>query len=59
MFGTLNKLRGKYNPGPKVRKQPNLQWLNIPQDTAKKKYKEFAGTRVKACAKCIKAFSKS
>ncbi|MDD5146125.1 MAG: hypothetical protein PHN39_00010 [Candidatus Pacebacteria bacterium] len=59
LFGHFNKLRGKYNPAPKIRKQPNLQWLNVPKDTSKKKYKPFAGERVTACTKCIKALSKS
>ena len=43
----LNKLRGKYNPSPKKRKYPNLQWVKLPN-----------GKRVKACAKCIKATTK-
>jgi len=59
LFGHYTKLRGKYNPSlNKIRKQPNLQWLTIASDTTKKKYKALAGQRVKACTKCIKAFSK-
>ncbi len=54
----IKKLRGKYNPTVKKRKQPNLQWLNIPSDIKKEPYKEFAGKRVLACAKCIKAMRK-
>ena len=42
------KLRGKYNPTIKRRKQPNLQWAILP-----------SGKRVKACAKCIKASAKT
>lgn len=42
------KLRGKYNPTPKTRKHPNLQWVTL---SSKK--------RVKACAKCIKALDKN
>jgi ribosomal protein L28 len=47
MTWKLKKLRGKYNPTAKKRKQPNLQWVKLP-----------SGKRVKACAKCIKALSK-
>ena len=43
-----NKLRGKYNPAGKKRKYPNLQWVFI-----------SAGKRIRACAKCIKAMSKT
>lgn len=43
-----NKLRGKYNPTAKKRKYPNLQWVLLASEK----------TRVKACAKCIKALSK-
>jgi len=42
------KLRGKYNPTIKKRKYPNLQWVRL-----------ASGKRVKACAKCIKALSKT
>ncbi|HNP79436.1 MAG TPA: hypothetical protein PKI00_01125 [Candidatus Pacearchaeota archaeon] len=52
------KLISRYNPGPKKRKYPNLQWVSIPLGTTKKKYKEFAGQRIIACAKCIKALGK-
>lgn len=58
MVGKLNKLRGKYNPAPKKRKQPNLQWVAIPLDIKRKKFKKFKGQRIKACAKCIKTLSK-
>ena len=44
-----NKLRGKYNPTDKKRKYPNLQWVLL---TSGK-------TRIKACAKCIKAMAKT
>jgi ribosomal protein L28 len=57
MARKLNKLRGKYNPSPKKRKYPNLQWVKIPMD-AGPKFKEFYGKRIKACAKCIKSLSK-
>ncbi len=52
------KLRGKYNPTTKKRKYPNLQWVRIPADIKKEKYKKFAGKRIKACTKCIKALYK-
>ena len=51
------KLRGKYNPTKKYKKYPNLQWVNVPADTAMA-FKDFAEKRVKACAKCIKAIGK-
>ena len=46
------KLRGKYNPTVKKRKQPNLQWVTLPNSTNSPK------KRVKACTKCIKALAK-
>lgn len=58
MVGKLKKLRGKYNPTIRKRKYPNLQWMKIPLDIKKPAYKKFAGKRVLACTKCIKAFSK-
>jgi len=58
MFGKLNKLRGKYNPAPRIRKYPNLQWLTVPENITKKEYKPFAGQRILTCAKCIKTLSK-
>lgn len=48
----------KYNPGPKTRKYPNLHKLLVPANTTKKTYKPFAGQKVMACAKCIKALGK-
>jgi len=58
MTWRLVKLRGKYNPTTKVRKYPNLQWVRIPVDIKKERYKAFAGKRILACAKCIKAIGK-
>jgi len=58
MATVLVKLRGKYNPTTKKRKYPNLQWVTVPVGTTKKKYKDFAGKRILACAKCIKALAK-
>ena len=52
------KLRGKYNPTVKRSKKPNLQWVFVPSQIKKKKYKKFAGKRILACAKCIKAIGK-
>ncbi len=57
MVWKRKKLRGRYNPTVKKRKYPNLQWVKIPFGL-KKKYKEFAGKRVLACTKCIKAMAK-
>lgn len=62
LFGKYNKLRGKYNPAPKVRKYPNLQWVRVaknPQEITNKKFRPFAGQRILACAKCIKSLSKT
>ncbi|PIS17485.1 MAG: 50S ribosomal protein L28 [Candidatus Nealsonbacteria bacterium CG09_land_8_20_14_0_10_42_14] len=47
MVWKLKKLRGKYNPTIKKRKQPNLQWATL-----------SSGKRVKACTKCIKTLGK-
>ena len=58
MVQKRKKLRGKYNPTIKKRKYPNLQWVRIPLDIKKKAYKKFAGKRILACAKCIKAIGK-
>ncbi|MAF43210.1 MAG: hypothetical protein CMI54_03440 [Parcubacteria group bacterium] len=48
MSWRLKKLRGKYNPTIKTRKQPNLQWVRLID----------SGKKVRACAKCIKAMGK-
>ena len=48
-------LRGHYNPTHKVRKHPNLQWVTL----TKAKAGVSAGTRLKACTKCIKALYKT
>jgi len=58
MARRLKKLRGKYNPTKKIRRYPNLQWVRVPIDIEKKKYKKFAGKRILACTKCIKAMGK-
>lgn len=55
----LVKLRGKYNPTHKLRKYPNLQWAVVPKGAKSPKAAiPFAGKRVLACTKCIKALSK-
>ncbi|MBU4023135.1 hypothetical protein KJ591_02115 [Patescibacteria group bacterium] len=38
----------KYNPSPKKKKNPNLQWVTL-----------ASGERVKACTKCIKTLQKT
>ena len=43
MGGHRNLLRGKYNPTPKQRKYPNLQWATFPD-----------GKRQKICTRCLK-----
>ena len=58
MVWKRKKLRGRYNPTVKKRKYPNLQWLRVPIDVKKPAYKKFAGKRILACAKCIKALGK-
>ena len=55
---TLKKLRGKYNPTSKKRKYPNLQWVKLPPEFAKKLGLP-TGKRVRACTKCIKRLSKA
>ncbi len=46
MGGKRNLLRGHYNPTPKVRKYPNLQYATI------------AGTRQLICTRCIRTIAK-
>ncbi len=58
VFGRRSKLRGKYNPTVKVRKYPNLQTLDVPENVSHKKFKPFKGKRVLACCKCIKTLAK-
>ncbi len=42
--GYSNRVRAtKYNPIPKLRKQPNLQWAQLPE-----------GGRLKICTNCLK-----
>lgn len=50
----------KYNPTVKRKQYPNLQWVFIPISIGikKEKYKKFAGKRILACTKCIKALGK-
>ncbi|MDP2641096.1 MAG: hypothetical protein Q8P39_00945 [Candidatus Yanofskybacteria bacterium] len=55
---TRIKLRGKYNPTSKHAQKPNLQWTQLFEPYAAK-FGVSAGTRVKACAKCMKALSKT
>lgn len=52
------KLISQYNPTPKKRKYPNLQWVTVPVDTKSKKYQPYAGKRILVCAKCKKALNK-
>ena len=54
----LVKLRGKYNPTAKKKRKANLQWVRIPLGIKKEPYKKFAGKRILACTKCIKALGK-
>lgn len=47
MAGQRKKVMSRYNPTPKKRKYPNIQWLRLP-----------SGERIKACTKCIKTVAK-
>jgi ribosomal protein L28 len=46
MRGKRNLLRGHYNPTPKQRKYPNLQWAVVD------------GKRMKICTNCIRTRQK-
>jgi len=48
-------LRGNYNPTHKRRKYPNLQWVKLYYS----KNGIPAGSRIKACTKCIKRMHKT
>ncbi|OHA01430.1 MAG: hypothetical protein A3H71_00460 [Candidatus Sungbacteria bacterium RIFCSPLOWO2_02_FULL_48_13b] len=49
MKGVRKLLRGHYNPTSTKRVYPNLQWVRLLN----------SNSRVKACAKCIKALAKA
>ena len=49
----------KFNPTVKKKQVPNLQWVTIPSDVKKPAFKKFAGKRILACTKCIKALGKT
>ncbi len=49
----------KFNPTIKRKQKANLQWTKIPLDIKKPQYKKFAGKKILACAKCIKALGKN
>ncbi|MBU1014982.1 hypothetical protein KKI17_00890 [Patescibacteria group bacterium] len=51
------KLRGKYNPTVKHLQKPNIQWIRLTEPFAAK-WGFRAGTRIRACTKCIKSLSK-
>jgi ribosomal protein L28 len=53
------KLRGKYNPTVKRKQFPNLQWVKVPLNVKKEKFRQFAGKRILVCTKCIKTLQKS
>ena len=53
-----SKLMSKYNPSPKSRRYPNLQEVYVALDITNKKFKPYAGKRVKVCTKCLKSLSK-
>lgn len=58
MAGKRKKLMSRYNPLPKKRKYPNLQWTRVPVGIKKESYRILADKRVRACTKCIKAMGK-
>jgi len=41
MGGEYKKLISRYNPSPKKRKYPNLQWVKIPVETTQKNTKNL------------------
>jgi ribosomal protein L28 len=43
-----NKLMSKYNPSPKKKIKPNLQWVTLSD-----------GSRIKTCTRCRKTLQKS
>ncbi|MBD3208504.1 MAG: hypothetical protein GF370_03550 [Candidatus Nealsonbacteria bacterium] len=53
------KLRGKYNPTPKKRRKPNLQWLRVPENVNRDKFKKHAGKRILVCTDCRKTLYKT
>lgn len=57
VYRTTKKLRGHKNPTGKRRRQPNLQWVTIPEDAKLPSgaNPNLKGKRIKACTKCIKA----
>ena len=54
MGGKRNLLRGKYNPTPKKRKYPNLQWVRIPVSENRNEKGMPKGQRIKICTRCLK-----
>lgn len=58
MVGRYKKLRGKYNPLPKKRKYPNLQWARVPLQIKRPAFRKLAGKRALMCTKCIKTMAK-
>jgi ribosomal protein L28 len=60
MVWCRKKLRGKYNPTVKQRRFPNLQWVRLASGIKPRGgHAPLRGKRVRACAKCIKALSKT
>lgn len=53
MGGKRNLLRGKYNPTPKKRKYPNLQYARVPASPTSQGGPGKTG-RVLLCARCLK-----
>lgn len=59
IFGRqYKKLISRYNPTPKRKQKPNLQWARVPVGMKKEPFKKFAGKRVLACTKCRKTILK-
>ncbi len=57
--GRYVKTIGQYNPTEKRRRKANLQIAYIPEKVKVEKLKAYAGKKVLACSKCIKAVSKT
>jgi hypothetical protein len=59
MRAARKKLRGKYNPTPKKRKYPNLQWTRRANGKPRNaSLWTLRGKRVLACTRCIKTMGK-
>ena len=56
---SYKKLISRYNPSPKKKKYPNLQWVKVPKDVQNPAFKKFAGKRIKICTNCLRTLYKT